>query len=712
MTQAHFLTVLALASLSAGKLAAQTPACCSITGVERGTGVISAKVNASNQAFQFKMNNAKTLATVRVGQAVYANFRTGQVSLDGRTQCCTIVTGRPVAPPPPPPPPGGLVAGAAQSIDPAVLRAPTLTFGLPRPIPPQGNRVAMLNATLLQRGERFDIREFRITATAAPKRMLHLQGLDGIDNAPDILPEEIRGVLQIHARKTPKGQQTQYIVDPEMVGKWAAEHPNARDIKPKSAKKKCKGSEWERLRCRTQKQWDKLEDLADDQWDKLIAQATEQWEEIAEKLNYCTTSTDGWKDHALTGPLSRVQFSSTPSIPLSASRSGEAGSLKGSVTVTVNVGVPITGDVLVGTEFFYIPCLPGVYRFKSIVTEGTLTIGEKLGVSVQAQGAFNKTLPVGEMQIPLYVIPIVINGVPVAEFDISAHLEGNVVVDIKADARGQFTLTNTHTVTFKVDCSGRRCSSEDRKEGGPSVSSATTTTESAGVRGVVTVTPKLYTALEANFDINVLTARAGPEPMLIGEGAGCLGATGTQTSGGGSTRAQGGSLMADLDWQVDFRAEALVLDDDIGDPYTTTIRKREHLWWRDLAPGGSTALVPSVTGPEQATIGQPAIYAVRLVCHPWSRPVKYRITWTGNATPGVVPGSGSPTCTWQGGSQGGSGDCRFAPDQELKFRLSWAAAGAQTVSVAVIGDTHVPTFTPAPPPGKVNVTVGGTTGGN
>ncbi len=491
-----------------------------------------------------------------------------------------------------------------------------------------------------------------------------------------------------------------------MVGKWAAEHPEAKDIKPRSGKK-CKGSEWERVRCRTQKSWDKLEDLADDQWDKLIAQATEQWEEIAEKLNYCTGSTDGWKDHALTGPLSRVQFSSSRTIPLSASRSAEKGSLKGGVTVNVNVGVPITGDVLVGTEFFYIPCLPGVYRFKSIATEGTVTIGEQLGVSVQAQGAFNKTLPVGEYQIPLYVIPVVINGVPVAEFDISAHLEGNVVVDIKADAKGQFTLTNLHTVRFNVDCSGQRCSAKDRKGEPPSVTSSTTTSESASVGGVVTVTPKLYTALEANFDINVLTARAGPEPMLIGEGAGCLGATGTQASGAGATSAQGGSMMADLDWQVEFRAEALVLDDRVGKPYVDTIRARDHLWWKDLTPGGSSALVPSVTGPAQASTGQPVEYAVRLVCHPWNRPVKYRITWTGTASPSIVPGAGNP-CTWGAGT----GDCTFAHDRDLKFRLSWSTAGAQTLSVAMVGDAHVSRFNPAPPARKLTITVAAAGGGN
>jgi hypothetical protein len=689
-----------------GQSAAQGPACCSITGIERGTGVVSAKVNATNQAFQFKMNDARALASARIGQAVYANFRTGQVSLDGRSSCCTIITGGPTAPVPPPPPPGGLAAGETRTVAlPSAGKPPVLTFGAPRAIS-VGNRLATLNASVVQRGDHFEIRELRLPNLATPKRALHLQGLDGIENAPEILPEEVRGLLQIHARKTPKGQQTHYIVDPEVVRKWATDHPEARDIKPKSGKK-CKGSEWERLRCRTQKSWDNLEEMTDEQWDKLIAQATEWWDEAAKKLKECTTSTDGWKDHSLTGPMSRIQFSSNRSIPLSASKSGEDGGLKGSVRVDVNVGIPIKGDVLVGTEFFYIPCLPGVYRLKSIAAEGNITVGEQLGVTVEALGAFNKTIPVGEYQIPLYVVPIVINGVPVAEFDVSAHLEGNLVVDIKAEARGQFTLTNSHSVNFDVDCNSRRCTANQIKGQGPNVSSTTTTSESAGIRGQVTLTPKLYTALEANFDINVLTARAGPEPFLIGEAAACLGAAGTQTSGGGSSGAQGGSMMADLDWQVDFRAEALVLDNLVGDRYNRNIRAREHLWWKDLAPGGSTALVPLVSGPEQATVGQPVVYAARLVCHPWTRPVKYRITWTGNATPAIVAGSGAPNCTWQAAS----GDCTFAHDRDLKFSLRWSGTGSQTVSVAITGDDHVSRFSPAPPPRTVAVVVGPTSGG-
>jgi hypothetical protein len=66
-------------------------ACCSIIGIDRQGGLVSAKVNATGQSFQFRPNNAAVLGAMKIGEGVYANFSTRQVSLDGNTICCTIV---------------------------------------------------------------------------------------------------------------------------------------------------------------------------------------------------------------------------------------------------------------------------------------------------------------------------------------------------------------------------------------------------------------------------------------------------------------------------------------------------------------------------------------------------------------------------------------------------------------------------------------------
>ena len=71
---------------------AQAP-CCSVTAINAATGVVSAKVNANGETFQFKLTNANLLKELRVGEGVYANFTTHQVSLDGKTIAGPITSG-------------------------------------------------------------------------------------------------------------------------------------------------------------------------------------------------------------------------------------------------------------------------------------------------------------------------------------------------------------------------------------------------------------------------------------------------------------------------------------------------------------------------------------------------------------------------------------------------------------------------------------------
>lgn len=112
--------------------------CCAITDIQMATGIVTAKVTATGNVFQFKAP-ARTLASLRVGQGVFANFTAKQVSLDGRSVCCAITSGptaptaasqpppQPAAraaPPPPPPaapaaPPAGRAAGAPAPTGPA-----------------------------------------------------------------------------------------------------------------------------------------------------------------------------------------------------------------------------------------------------------------------------------------------------------------------------------------------------------------------------------------------------------------------------------------------------------------------------------------------------------------------------------------------------------------------------------------------------------------
>lgn len=67
-------------------------ACCTIVSVNVATGVVLAEMKATAEKFQFQVTR-QLAQSLSVGQAVYANFRTRQVSIDGRTASGTIVTG-------------------------------------------------------------------------------------------------------------------------------------------------------------------------------------------------------------------------------------------------------------------------------------------------------------------------------------------------------------------------------------------------------------------------------------------------------------------------------------------------------------------------------------------------------------------------------------------------------------------------------------------
>jgi Cu/Ag efflux protein CusF len=85
----------AMAGTAAGaiqnKLAPVQP-CCGITAINASTGVVTAKVNATGKAFEFKVADSALLNSLKVGQGVYANFGASQVSVDGIVPCCGIVS--------------------------------------------------------------------------------------------------------------------------------------------------------------------------------------------------------------------------------------------------------------------------------------------------------------------------------------------------------------------------------------------------------------------------------------------------------------------------------------------------------------------------------------------------------------------------------------------------------------------------------------------
>lgn len=69
--------------------------CCTITGLDAGSATASARVTTTGEVFAFVVSDRRLFGSLNVGQAVSANFKTGQASLDGRSSCCAIVRGSP-----------------------------------------------------------------------------------------------------------------------------------------------------------------------------------------------------------------------------------------------------------------------------------------------------------------------------------------------------------------------------------------------------------------------------------------------------------------------------------------------------------------------------------------------------------------------------------------------------------------------------------------
>lgn len=111
------------------RVVAQGP-CCGITAINLQTGIVTAKVNTTGQVFEFKVTNPALVQSVKVGEAIYANFKAGQVSVDGKTPCGTIVSMGPAK---------GPLAPAAPGKAPATPPVPSeqnLTPKPPSPVQP------------------------------------------------------------------------------------------------------------------------------------------------------------------------------------------------------------------------------------------------------------------------------------------------------------------------------------------------------------------------------------------------------------------------------------------------------------------------------------------------------------------------------------------------------------------------------------------------
>jgi hypothetical protein len=67
--------------------------CCTITGIDKAAGTATAKNKATGQVITFAVPDKSVLQGLRVGQAAYADFKSGRVAVNGTEVCCGVVSG-------------------------------------------------------------------------------------------------------------------------------------------------------------------------------------------------------------------------------------------------------------------------------------------------------------------------------------------------------------------------------------------------------------------------------------------------------------------------------------------------------------------------------------------------------------------------------------------------------------------------------------------
>ena len=694
------------------RAAPQAAACCTLTAVDAQTGTATARDKASGNVFEFRARTPAMLASARVGQPVHANFQTNRVSLDGRVVCCTITKAPTAAAAGGERAPTRIAAGGVTRPTPAdrlgtkvrttkQYPLPQITYGEPIPAEAASARTRRFEGKLVPLATR------TVEATVGGRRgertITHIRGVNGIRNSR--LPGGAKRLLEMHVRKLKMDEAHYYLVDEQLAQEWAATHQVPDEVQPKEESSgggggdSCGELSWGGLAACGQDAEEAVQDVGDAiaaEYERNRKKAEDWWDESTEKLaDAWNEAANCFTDHPFEGPNFPVRFSTSKSMTIDMSKSDKGSSGQAVGKLTLNV--PVQGDFDAQVNFLYIPCLPFAFRPSRVTADGEMTVGHEIAMELGASGAFKNRFtipPTGGPQIVLYVIPIVIGNVPVAVIDVSLYIEGEVDVAARGKVTGEFSVANSHRSRFSFRCSASGCDGISKGSSTP-----TMTEQSAKIEGQASVQPGIFVALQLSFDYNVLQGRAGPQPYLLGYANGCAAGSITQASGS-TVSTESHALTADVDWSVKLRAEALSGGKRIGKRWDKQVMDDKHLWFKDLAPGGSTAFVPTVVPPAEVAAGQPATVLVRMpTCYPYPDDVHYRVTWTGDATPAPLA-----ACSWSAGT----GRCRYAPGQPLPLRFTWQTAGSHTVTVQAVRDEHERTFSPTPAPATVTINVGGT----
>lgn len=655
----------------------QTP-CCVVTAIDLKTGVATAKVNASGETFGFRTTNANLIRDLRIDQGVYANFKTREVSLDGKTIAGTIISvGSSVAPTAAPGAPAG--RGGQQPLSNAPL--PVMTLGDPRPV-----QVTRGPAPIPAPRARAESRTNTGTVSGSPvsATVVHVRGVDGIENVSG-LPEGVKTLLSMHVRQLPAGESDHYIINVAQAQEWAKTHPVPADVIPTDVKKSdghsgCKSFSWhcaqeasKHAEDETSRQADMLREQAQKDWGHATQELAKDWGELESCL----------ADHTLHLDNIPVEFTVPFQWNILAQMKGktEDKSASGQITGTIGVGLPVSGNFKANVDVFYIPCMAFVVRPKAIGADGTMSVTTKLTANLNASGTFDKTYPIPPQGGPCYLVqdlPIDIAGIPVLNLEACVYLDGGIEVGGEGQLTASFEFDDPHEYAFNFDCSGHGCTHGKAPLTTPV---STTTTETYKLEGQAFVKPDIYVALELDLDFDAAAVRAGPEPTLTGTLYGCGTATEKNNlTTGHSTITESHALAFDLDWGLILRTDFLVGGTKEGDGWNPSLVGKEHILFKDLWPGGSNAFRAELTEPSEKETEKNSSFDVSMpACYPFTENLHYKVTLPAGAT-----GVASSLCSWTGAE----GSCTGNPKKALNFMVNWPASGTYPLTVVAFEDVH------------------------
>lgn len=658
---------------------AQVKPCCTITALDAHAGTATAKENATLRTFVFKVPDAKLFASLRMGEGVYANFTAHQVSIDGKTACCAIVSISPSpgvtpqsgpAPSPTPSPSATSSSGAKdsgksnkvqtqgknskdlgtsnteikaneatteQAIRAAKVANPTSSGntgpdkaalaggGAAQAGTPQGRPVPTLpvfsrekvQVRMLSQGKKWRLQTVSGNVEGRPIREEALYHIVGKEGISEApIPPQIKNELLRDAASS-RGNDIVYIV-----------HKNSAENIAALLVKKGSGS----------------------------APPTNNVSQTGSSDNGCNDMF-GWGNHV--NRTASVSFS-VPGDLLMLNLNDQSISYA-NVSGTVKIKAPTSGHLLgeIGLSVLDYACQPVAFKFRFLHVNGYMEVAPSLDLDAQIGATHEFKTRLAEQHLGGFWFAI--GPIPVY-IGYDAFLEGRLDVKVPNLAQVKYSVQGNGHGELDAHCDMNGCSATPTGSFNWSTPSGNLTFLAQGVRAVVK--PGILGGVEAYlYNPVFVNAHVGIEPYAKGDFWAYSGSC-SEHNGGPLDRSYAKALTADIDGGFDvlagIDASGLApngfLSEALLDQEFTVYNWEKHLKFYDLI--GSTALTPLLEPNPPAHASQPKTVAVRMrPCYPYSKdkdgnPVvmTYQMGWgdgTSDTTAQAPIGStAEPSHTW------------------------------------------------------------------